>query len=427
MKFKTIVLALFIVFAVIGVGFLALYGRDDNGAGGGAQVEIWGTLSRNDISEMVRQANENTEGLLNILYIEKSASTYEEELLEAIASGNSPDVVFFPDEMIIRHANKVIPIPFESFPEQSFKESFIEAGEIFLSQEGITALPFSVDPLVLYWNRDIFSNEGLANPPKTWTELLALAPSLTLTDSNFNITRSAVALGEYVNVDNAKEIIYSLLLQVGNPVVSNVRGEYESSLRGSSENSSASAINFYTGFADPTRATYSWNRSLPGSKDSFVAGDLALYIGFVSEEDELKRRNPNLNFSIVELPQLEDTSKKTTFASISGFAVLRNTQNPVDAFNTLYALTGRDVVGLWSGVSGEPPVRRDLIRSGGDGSIGITHNSALWSRGIVEPDNARTSVIFRDMINSITSGTQSIPDALGRADETLQSLVEGLQ
>lgn len=426
MKFKTIILALFIIFAVVGVGFLALY-KGDGADTAGAQVEVWGTLSRDAVSEMVRQANANTEGLLNILYVEKDPQTYEGELLEAIASGNSPDLILFPDEFIVKHSNKVIPIPFESFPEERFRNTFIEAGEIFLSGDQIIALPFSVDPLMLYWNRDIFSNEGVANPPTTWTELLTLTPSLTITDPNFNITRSAVALGEYDNVDHAKEIIYSLLLQVGNPVVTYNGEEFISSLRGASGDSSASALNFYTGFADPTRTTYSWNRSLPGSKDAFVAGDLAMYIGFASEEGELRRRNPNLNFATVELPQLEDTSKKTTFANVGGFAVMSNTSNPTDAFNTLYTLTGNQVVGLWSSVSGEPPVRRDLIQSGGEGSAQVLHNSALWSVGIAEPDNARTSNIFREMINSITSGTYNITEALRRADDSLGSLMEGLQ
>ena len=40
-------------------------------------------------------------------------------------------------------------------------------------------------------------------------------PSLTTVDSRRNISQSAIGMGEYLNVRNAKEILSMLFLQVG--------------------------------------------------------------------------------------------------------------------------------------------------------------------------------------------------------------------
>jgi ABC-type glycerol-3-phosphate transport system substrate-binding protein len=40
-------------------------------------------------------------------------------------------------------------------------------------------MPLFVDPIVLYYNKDILSNEGIVNPPRTWDELFLLNSVLT--------------------------------------------------------------------------------------------------------------------------------------------------------------------------------------------------------------------------------------------------------
>ncbi len=46
------------------------------------------------------------------------------------------------------------------------------------------------------------------------------------------------------------------------------------------------------------------------SKNMFLAGDLALYFGFASELDDLKNKNPNLNFDVTLFPQTGDLNLK---------------------------------------------------------------------------------------------------------------------
>ena len=46
------------------------------------------------------------------------------------------------------------------------------------------------DPLVMYWNQDIFTSSGIAQPPKTWTEFLSIIPELSVTDELGTVYKS---------------------------------------------------------------------------------------------------------------------------------------------------------------------------------------------------------------------------------------------
>ena len=103
--------------------------------------------------------------------------------------------------------------------QAQFTDSFIDEGQIFLTPNGALALPFSIDPLVMYWNQDIFASAGLAKPPQYWNDFLNIAPKITSLDAGQSVAKSAVALGEWSNVTNAKAILSSLFMQAGDPIV----------------------------------------------------------------------------------------------------------------------------------------------------------------------------------------------------------------
>lgn len=84
----------------------------------------------------------------------------------------------------------------------------------------IFGFPFAVDPLVFYYNKDILKNEEVVNPPKTWDELFELNKILTKRDNSGILSQNMIALGQYGNIKNAKEIISNLLIQNGISVVS---------------------------------------------------------------------------------------------------------------------------------------------------------------------------------------------------------------
>ena len=138
-NFQIIILIVFIAAAIFGVlvfsGTIPL-GRDES-AGQGTVV-LWGTLPSALISGALETFNQTHPSFVTN-YVEKSPETFDRELLEALASGAGPDLLFLPDELAYGYADKIFPIPYESFPMSAFKNTFAGAGEVFATEEGILA------------------------------------------------------------------------------------------------------------------------------------------------------------------------------------------------------------------------------------------------------------------------------------------------
>ena len=421
--FQAVVLAIFSVSIIAGVIIFAT--QKSTSQGTGIPVVIWGTLAQSDFDSVTNEITQGSDSM-KMTYVEKRTDTFYQQLIEALASGTGPDIVLLPQDLIMRFRDKILPIPYASMPLRTFSDTFIQESELFLDANGILAVPFTVDPLVMYWNRDMLTNAGLALPPKTWNEFITLVPKLTVKDKNVNILKSAVALGEYRNITNAKDIISALFLQTGNKIMGQTVGGFGSTLRPASL-SSIGAINFYTDFANPVKPDYSWNRALPNSLDMFVAGDLAFYFGFASEIGKIRDRNPNLNFDVTYFPQPKGAAVAATFGKMQGLAILRNSANSADALTDINTLTSSYVLGLLSQATGLPPVRLDMLTSAPENQYqAVFYNSAIRARGWLDPNPLSSGPIFQTMIESITGGELEAGSAIDNAGAKLSSVSKGL-
>jgi ABC-type glycerol-3-phosphate transport system substrate-binding protein len=376
--------------------------------------------------ETLSKANNNT---AVASYTQIPAQDLERRLIEALASGTGPDAVLLPQELIVRFRDKILPISYKSITLRQFKDTYVDEAELFTSDQGILGIPFTVDPLVLYWNRDLYSTAGIAQPPKNWTEVQDVLPKLSKRNTTTGVvSQSAFALGEYSNVNNAKAIVSALMLQGGSPIVAkDDRGITISTLAGSDSARTAAAsdaVRFYTQFANPVHKNYVWNRAMPNSLQAFVSGDLANYIGFSSELPAITTLNPNLNFDIAAFPQAPNARLAATFGNMTGMVVMRGTQNPANTLAALMIIGGKDFVSLWSNYSNVAPARRDLMVSHPDDPyLDVVYSAALISRAWLDPNPRSTENIFRNLIERITSGQLTVPQALNTAHRELTSVL----
>ena len=429
-NFRIILTAIFATFIVIGVIMFSLF-RGGAGRGALEQITVWGTVSESTFVKYIEAVNANKETAISVKYIEKERDSFDSEFIEALARGEGPDAILLLQDQILRHRDKIYPIPYGSLFERNFKDTFIEESELYLSSAGIVALPLIIDPLVMYWNRDIFTGAILSEPPVYWDEFFSLANKITRVDGSLNIERSAISFGEFRNVLNAKDILSLLILQAGSPIVKIDKGKTVSVLSdnlGFSIPPSEAALRFYTEFSNPSKKSYSWNRSLPLSRQYFLSGDLAVYFGFASELNDIKIKNPNLNFDVAIIPQRRDGKTKITFGKIQGLALVKSSRKLSSAFSSISTLTSKDNISLWVKTSGLPPVRRDLLASGSTDPVGsIFYSSAIISKGWLDPNREETKNIFQNMIESVVSGRLRLVEAVRRADSEIQNLLSDKQ
>jgi multiple sugar transport system substrate-binding protein len=419
--FQVVVLGLFIAFAIGGVFVISQKGSNKEDV---VPLTIWGTFDQEAMDAVISAETSEDGGLASykLTYQELDPAEFDTTLAEAIATGQGPDLILLPSDRIVRHSTKIYPIPYDSYSEREFKTTFTEMGELYLTSEGILGLPVVMDPLVLYWNRDLFANAKITLPPATWEEFMPMVNSLTKIDTSRQVLESAISMGEYVNIPHAAEIMSALFLQSGNPITTRVGSKIVATFGQSQANQpgAEAALRFYTQFADPVKSTYTWNRSLPTAEQQFLAGKLAMYPGFASELPELRAKNPNLNFAVTLFPQSETAARQTTFAHMDALAVLKTSRNIPASIALARAFTDPAVLTTLVEKSYLPPVRRDMLAAKpAQDWLSVFYDSAAIARGWIEPGPQTSENVFADMIEDVTSGRSTVVEALNRGGAEL--------
>jgi ABC-type glycerol-3-phosphate transport system substrate-binding protein len=424
-KFQIILLGIFGLFIVVAVAVFALY---RGSSGSNVAISVWGDISAYDFNLLLNTSALNQDQSTVISYTEKSAESIDRDFTEALAQGGGPDLIIITQDRLWKEKSKLIIIPFGNISERDFKSTFIEEGELFLTTEGIYALPLSIDPLVLYYNRDLLSSAGQAQPLQYWDEIFAIALKLSKTDQAGNLVSSTMALGEARNIPRAKDIFTLLMLQAGTPITSLVNGELRSQVSNSFNLPilpSEAALDFYTQFSNPTKVFYSWNRSLIDAQTHFTSGDSAYYIGFASEYRTLLNKNPTLNFGVSLVPQSRVSGKTITVGNMRGIAISRGTRNPSAALALATRLISRETSAALSEIMALPPARRDLLTNKPvDAIFSVFYDAALQSRGWLDPDTLATGAIFREAIESVTSGRARTIEAVNKMNREVEALIK---
>jgi len=431
--FQMIVFGIFAFLIVIAVFVFAGLSGGDGGRDIG-EVKMWGTFDQDLMDAYLRQLNDEDPQAGNIDYEEIPEDLFQSQLVEALANGSGPDLFILDQSNLLRHWDKIAPFPYETtMSQRQFKDTFIDEGEMFLSTAGIRGMPFSVDPLVLYWNRDIFAETGFAQAPAFWDEFFLLAERITQRDKANNIQRATIAFGEYDNVNHAKDIISALIMQAGGDIVGKLDDDAGTLYAGLAPEGfsnrvqpAQTALRFYTEFADPVKSVYSWNRSLPNSLDAFSQGKLAMYVGYASEVRDIQARNAHLNFDIAPLPQIRsgEDARKLTFGTLYTLAVPKAANNPYGGTQMALFLSSAVPSQFFASTVGTPSPRRDLLSTTPDDPLDlIFRNAALLSRAWLDPYAEETDKIFRRMVGDVTSGALRLSDTIQRANQELRVLI----
>lgn len=436
--FKTAVLIVFGIGAIIGITVFAVGGLGFGGDGENSvgSVTVWGTMPADHFESLVRGASDAAGDQLtpnDVTYAQKSPETFRDELTNALAANRGPDAIVLPNRDLQPLADKLQRIPYEQYSQRRFRDTFVQGAEVYTTADGLYGLPVSVDPLVLYWNRSILSSAGIANPPRFWSEVVTLSEQVTRRDEAGNIELATIGLGEFDNVDHAKAIISAMTMQVGGEIMTRTSDGLEARLTtgtapGTSRLPAVAALDYYTQFANPSQSVYTWNRSKAHSREAFLATDVATYIGFASELPQLRDGNPNLNFDVTMLPQTREGAEKLTYGRFQAIGIPKGSaqdQNVSGALQLATLLSGNAAIERYTERTVYPPVRRDLLEDNADTAFESTfQNAALVARTWVDPQPEQTDTIFREMVRSITSGRRSTVDAVRAANGRLQNVIQ---
>lgn len=390
-------------------------------------------------SDMVKEYEEDNN--VDIELVSMPFSTYEQELVTALAAGRGPDVLSFHNSWLPEHIELLSPQPvvedFAGLPDdereaaasraeqlpglRSYVDSYVDVvSDDFVSEGRIYAAPMYVDSLALFYNQDLLDSAGIVEPPRTWSEFAADAAALTTLDDQGRVLRAGAAMGSARNVNRSTDILSTLMLQNGAVFVDSTRqfASFDRTVTRAGDdayNPGVDALTFYTDFANPTKPQYSWNldASTWYSLDSFAAGDVAMTINYSHQVPEVRAANAKLNFKVAPLPQRDDAAFDLTYANYWGLGVSRTSAVSLEAWEFINYLTRDDNSLTYLQGMHRPPAKRSLIPAfENDLDLGVFADQAAVAVSAYTPDLNLIETVLATAIEDVNLGRRSPTEAL---------------
>ena len=421
-------------------------------------LEVWGPIDDTDsYAEIFNNYRKLNPNVGNIVYKKQRIETYEKDLIDALASGNGPDIFLLHNDWLANFSNKIATAPKDILTEQKFRQNFVDvAAADFVSDGDIFAVPLSVNALALFYNKDLFNAAGIVMPPKTWDEFTADAVKLTKVNSTGEMTQAGAAIGTAYNINRSTDILNLIMLQNGLSMV-----DATGRVNFGREAGAKIALEFYTQFAKSNSGKYVWNPTQHNSIDAFSEGTLAMMLNYSWQIETIKNKSPKLNFAVSVAPQFPGTVP-TSFANYWAYGVAKNKVASANATPTQTAPVSNDlrIAEAWKfltylttkgepqtaqasattgvgrvfdpnfdpaesylGKTNQPAARRDLIeRQKSDPELGVFAESNLIAKNWQKDDPILMETVFAEMIDAVNRGMLSISDAVSGAEKKLTKI-----
>lgn len=464
----------FVAFVLIFSSFLFSGCFKSNNPQYKVNLEVWGVFDSSDVlDQLAGEYKKINPHVGEIRYRKFTVDSYKKDLIDALASGQGPDIFLINNTWLPSFQDKVEPSSDVILGEKQFRDNFVDVVvNDFLLNGKIYAVPLSVDSLALYYNKDLLNSQGITSPPKTWEEFNDDVRKLVRIDQFDNITQAGAAVGTAYNINRSTDLLGLLMFQNGVKMVDEGKtgATFDKTINRGSEGVKAgeNALEFYTQFARKNASIYTWNPRMHYSIDSFYEGTTAMMINYSWHYTTIKNKNSKLNFAVAPVPQL-DPENPSNYANYWGFTVSKNkilsqdqknkakenglTESNYNQIRLVEAwqfikylgINNNKNITLYNGITGnsqafaiqddpaevylketaKPAARRDLIeKQKNDPILGPFAYGNLIAKSWYQKDPETTEQILAETINSVNLGEKTIYEALKLASSRITQLMK---
>lgn len=417
------------------------------------QLTYWGVWDEPanfaDVIALYRAAHP----YISITYKKFRFEEYEEALLNGWARDEGPDIFSLSAELLRKYEDFITPLPekttvstvenvkklgvFNEKKVKSVERNSLTAAELrsqfidivsreLIRNNQILAVPFGIDTLVMFVNKDHLNAAAIPEPPKTWDEFVRAIPKLTVLDADGNLIRSGVAMGTSGNVARAPDILALLVLQNGAEIVDPTGTSARLQLASAGDPNykpGEEAVRFYTDFARPEKIVYSWNALQPPSLDAFAQGKVTFLFGYPYHEPTIKARATNLNYQIAAVPQVIP-QQPVNMANFWVETVSKKSEHANEAWDFVQFVAQPDVVTKYLAKAQRTPVLRSVLTplvSSPDAATSVLASQALtaktWYRGY---NFAGAEAAITELIDTALSGEKTLTEAMLLTNQKIQ-------
>ena len=336
----TLIIATFVITFIIVLILIAKKSKDQ----GPITIVYWGLWEPKEVYQPLIDEYEKTHPNIKIQYIQKSfghtnpsyvyTGTYKTAVLERLTKTGGVDIMRVHASWMPQLLPYISPAPSQKLDATYIKSNYYPAiVESTTTTSGkVLAMPLYIDGLVLFYNKDLFKQAGIANPPTTWDEVINYSNMLTKKDAQGNIIQSGIALGTGSNITHSPEIVLLMLTQSNVNVI-----DLKSQKFTFNNEEGKMTFKSYANFANYEKV---WSYRLGNDLSMFVQGKLAMMIAPSWRAFDIMAQNSKINFGIAPVPVLAGANPNTP-QYLSNFyveVVPKNSKHAQEAWEFLYWL-----------------------------------------------------------------------------------------
>lgn len=358
---------------------------------------------------------------VEIEFVKKDPSKYETESVEALASGNGPDVWIIPNNWMPKHHDKLAEMPEKTMDPEGkkanndvYKETYVPAAlSDNVIADKVYGFPLFMDSLALFYNPKLMqakydeyarthpsqadrnSAKILVEAPKTWDGLVDF---VKLYGEN------AIALGGSTKTQNSGDILTALMLQYGAKMTSddNSGALFQTAANQFTDEAypGTRALEFYTSFAKRGDQHYTWNKDNDAYVD-FANNKVAMMINYARMINDLTKNSQNLK--VTALPQVTGRENGITLSSYQVLTVPKSSKNQEKAWALISFLCSDSISNSYQTITKlNSPLKKDPKLISND--IKLQNQTAQsW----YNPDPAKVKTIFEGAIDQVLGGNKA--------------------
>ncbi len=349
---------------------------------------------------------------------------YSQKVATSVPTGQGPDVVNLYYGWLPQYvkAGYLQPLPAKDFPTREIESNYAPMVKVSEQNGKFYALPTAVRTLALFYNKDLFKQAGITQPPRTWDDFIKDAQKIVKgTPPRFQ----TLGFGIQPNGQDYHVLREVLLRQFGGQPYSK-----DGSQVTYNSDAGVKAMTFYTDLY--TKYKLGVPNFFPGDnsyRDAFIAGKVGMIVDGSFAVGTITK-GAKFDWGVAPLPVLKQGGTRANFGSYWVNGITKNaTGDKLDAsVKFLKFLTSDATQREWLKSVGELPASRKLANDPAlrkDPVYGPFVYGLPFASSTVFVDEAGQRKAWVDAINTVLLQGKTPESAVKQAAASEQKILDG--
>ena len=329
----------------------------------------------------------------------------QQKLTTDISAGTNADLSIVGTRWLLDYVQQGVVTPLDSYIKPDFKARFIET---FLAPSVLNGktygLPIAASARAMYYNKDVFSKAGIANPPATWAEFKTDAEKIK---SNGGGAFGFGLQGKEIETD---VYWYYAFWSYGGEIVKDGKSGLDSQAAFDSAKLYKSFID--EGLTQPGVTSY----SREDVQNLFKQGKVATVITAPFLSKQIKTEAPNLKYGVAAIPA-GPTGVRGTYGVTDSIVMFENSKNKDEAWKFLDFLFTTDMRTKFDKVEGFLPVN---VEEAKDPAFANDPDLKVFASLLPTARFARVIPGWEEIADATSSAIQKIYLGQGEIEPTLK-------